>query len=105
MRASYSPEEVQDNVSYDDQRDPNNIDRYLRSGRNSAKREMSEEKGKKMKPEYGSRNKPDVAKNMDKHDSRSSDSRYADRGDTGTPDDKKLNKQSLPNTRNYMYVQ
>lgn len=105
MRSSYDKEEVEDNVSFDDMKQPNNPERYLRSGRNSMKREMGETKGSKMKPEYGTRNKPDVAKNMDKNDKRSSDARYADRGDQSTPDDKKLNQQNLPNTRMYTYVQ
>lgn len=93
MRASYSKDEVIDNVSYDDQKHPNDPDRYLRSGRNSMKREKGEEKGVKMKPKYG------------KSESES-DQKYSDRYLGGeTPDDKKLNSQEMPNKRNYMYMQ
>lgn len=93
MRASYDKAEVIDNVSYDDQKNPNDPNRYLRSARSEMKKETGEEKGKKLKPEYG--------KSEDE-----SNEKYSNRYLGGeTPDDKKLNKQEMPNKRNYMYMQ
>jgi hypothetical protein len=69
----------------------NNADMYLEKVHMKAKHEVGEEKGKVMNGNYGSREDTD-------------NQIYSDRG-MKDPDMSKLNKQNLPNTRMYSYVQ
>ncbi len=82
---------MRESVSYDDMKHPNDSKRYLRGGRMEAKHEMGETKGSKSKGNYGSRNGEDNTK-------------YSDRGMVD-PDMSRLNKQNLPNTRKYTYME
>lgn len=84
-------EKMMESVDYDDQKHPNDTKRYLRSGRSKAGHEVSESKGHKEKSNYGSRQGGD-------------NERYSDRGMVD-PDMRKLDSQSLPNTRKYSYLE
>lgn len=74
---------------YDDMKHPNDHEEYLMTGRSSAKRKVSAEKGIKEEPKYGA-------------DKGSSNPEYRERG-AGKSDDERLNSQALPNTRDYSY--
>ena len=69
---------------------PNDYNEYLNTASEKTVRKVSEGKGSKKPAVYGSGKGTDNKK-------------YMDRGMQGSPDDKKLESQKLPNNRNADY--